>query len=79
MAERLPIPIPPLLSLVDPQRHLERVVAYYVAKLQGLSETDYSRSHMVADDLLCECLWELGLGELTDAYKSARRSVGFSY
>lgn len=79
MAERLPIPLPPLLSLENPEKHLEKIVQYYVSKLQGLSTTDQVRSHMLADDLLCECLWELGYRDVVDAYRSARRAVGFSY
>ena len=79
MASRLPIPMPPLLSVEGSDNHISRVVDYYVQRLQGLSSADTYRSHKRADDLLCDFLWEVGLGEVADAYLSAKSQTGFSY
>lgn len=56
-----------------------RIVQYYVSRLQGLASSDAFRSHKQADDLVCEFLWEVGLEEIANAYRSVKSQTGFSY
>lgn len=79
MTRQLPIPMPPLLSRQHPQDEIRRIMDYYVQRLQGLSSADAYRSHIRADDIVSELLWEVGLGEVADAYRSAKSQIGFSY
>jgi len=43
---------------------------FYVTKLNNALEEDTEKDHIVADEILCELLRELGFDRLIDLYES---------
>jgi len=54
------------------KKYLEETLLedFYVTKLNNALEEDTEKDHIVADEILCELLRELGFDRLIDLYES---------
>ncbi len=50
-----------------------------IERLYDLQGYDQETAHVVADEILLECLGQLGHNDVVEAFKAARERIGFWY